>query len=317
MTLLQDESTTAQFDLTLDVTERPHGMECLLEYNTDIFEQSTAQRILTHFSNLLESIADNPQKRLRELPLLTEAERQQILVQWNDTARDYPHESCVQQLFEEQVERTPHAAAVVFGDEPITYAELNSRANQLAHYLRQIGVGPETRVGILLKRSMEMPVALLGILKAGGAYVPFDPSYPPERLRYMLEDSDVSVLLTEECLLTDLPAHGARLICLDTEWAAIAEHDARNVPNETDSANLAYLVYTSGSTGRPKAILIEHRSLVNASYAFINNHRLTETDRLLQFASLSFDVAAEEFFSVLVERRLRGHAAGAGGGQLR
>jgi amino acid adenylation domain-containing protein len=297
MTLLQDESTTAQFDLTLDVTERPHGMECLLEYNTDIFEHSTAQRILTHFSNLLESIADNPQQRLRELPLLTEAERRKILVQWNDTAHDYPHERCIHQLFEEQVERTPQAAALVFSDERITYAELNHRANQLGHYLRQIGVRPETRVGILLKRSVEMPVALLAILKAGGAYVPFDPSYPPERLRYMLEDSDVSVLLTQECLLAGLPAHRARLICLDAESASMAEHSAQNMQSGANASNLAYLVYTSGSTGRPKGILIEHRSLVNASYAFINNHRMTEGDRLLQFASLSFDVAAEEFFA--------------------
>jgi amino acid adenylation domain-containing protein len=295
MSLLQDESTAAQFDLTLDVTERPHGMECLLEYNTDIFEHSTAQRILTHFSNLLESIAANPQQRLRELPLLTEAERRKILVQWNDTARDYPQESCIHQLFEEQVERTPQAAALVFGDEHITYAELNHRANQLAHYLRQIGVRPETRVGILLKRSVEMPVALLATLKAGGAYVAFDPSYPPERLRYMLEDSDVSVLLTQERLLAGLPKHRARLICLDAEWASIAEHNAQNVQSGATASNLAYLVYTSGSTGRPKGILIEHCSLVNASYAFINNHRMTEGDRLLQFASLSFDVAAEEF----------------------
>lgn len=297
MTLLQDENTSAQFDLTLDVTERPHGMECLLEYNTDIFEHSTAQRILTHFSNLLESIANNPQQRLRELPLLTEAERRKILVQWNDTARDYPRESCVHQLFEQQVERSPQAAALVFRDERITYAELNQRANQIAQYLRQVGVRPETRVGILLERSVEMPVALLAILKAGGAYVAFDPSYPPERLRYMIEDSDVSVLLTQKCLLAGLPESLARLICLDSEWASIAELSAQNVPSEAYAANLAYLVYTSGSTGRPKGILIEHRSLVNASYAFIHKHRMTESDRLLQFASLSFDVAAEEFFS--------------------
>ncbi len=297
MTLLQDESTTAQFDLTLDVTERPQGLECLLEYNTDIFEHSTAQRILTHYSNLLESIADNPQQRLRELPLLTEAERRQILVQWNDTARDYPREHSVHQLFEEQAERTPEATALVFADERLTYAELNRRANQLAHYLRQLDVRPETRVGILLKRSVEMPIAVLGILKAGGAYVAFDPSYPQERLRYMIEDADVSVLLTQESLLADLPEHGARLVCLDYEWAVIAEHDGQNDQSEVDAANIAYLVYTSGSTGRPKGILIEHRSLVNASYAFINNHRMTDNDRLLQFASLSFDVAAEEFFA--------------------
>ncbi|HEV7474842.1 MAG TPA: amino acid adenylation domain-containing protein [Pyrinomonadaceae bacterium] len=297
MALLQDESTTSQFDLTLDVTERPQGLECLLEYNTDIFERATAQRILTHYSNLLESVVNQPQQRLRELPLLTEAERRQILVQWNDTARDYPDQRAVHQLFEDQVERSPQATAVVFDNERLTYAELNRRANQLAHYLRRFEVRPETRVGILLERSVQMPVALLGILKAGGAYVAFDPSYPPERLRYMIEDSDVSVLITQQSLLADLPQHHARLLCLEAEWATIAGQDSQNVQSGADAANLAYLVYTSGSTGRPKGILIEHHSLVNASYAFINNHRMTESDRLLQFASLSFDVAAEEFFS--------------------
>jgi amino acid adenylation domain-containing protein len=300
MTLLQDDSTTAQFDLTLDVTERPQGLECLLEYNLDIFEPATARRMLVHFANLLESIAANPQQRLLELPLLTEAERQQILVEWNDTAREYPRGRSVHQLFEEQVERTPQATAVVFGDERITYAELNQRANQLANHLRQIGVRPETRVGILLKRSVEMPVALLAVLKAGGAYVAFDPSYPADRLRYMIEDSDVSVLLTQECLLAGLPAgisSSARVVCLDVERAAIAAQQTQNVESGANAANLAYLVYTSGSTGRPKGILIEHRSLVNASYAFINNHRMTAGDRILQFASLSFDVSAEEFFA--------------------
>ncbi len=297
MTLLQDETTTAQFDLTLDVTERPHGMECLLEYSTEVFERSTVQRILTHFTNLLESIVTNPEQRLRELPMLTDAERRQMLVEWNDTAREYVRERCIHQLFEEQAERTPEAVALALDDECVTYAELNRRANQLGHYLMQLGVRPETRVGILLERSVEIPVALLAILKAGGAFVAFDPSYPPERLRYMLEDSDVPVLLTLERLAAGQPDHHARLVYLDTEWPSIAEHEVQNVQGGGNVSNLAYLVYTSGSTGRPKGILIEHRSLVNATYGFINNHRMSSRDRLLQFASLSFDVAAEEFFS--------------------
>jgi amino acid adenylation domain-containing protein len=297
MTLLQDEIATSQFDLTLDITERSDDMECLLEYSTKLFERTTVQRMLTHYVNLLESIVANPQQRIRELPLLTGDESRQLLVEWNDTAREYPHERCIHQLFEAQAERTPEAIAVVFGEERITYAELNRRANQLGHYLKQLGVGPETRVGILLERSVEMPVALLAVLKAGGAYVAFDPSYPQDRLRYMFEDSDVSVLLTERKVIMGQPEYGARLVCVDVERASIAEHATRNIQSGVNASNLAYLVYTSGSTGRPKGILVEHKSVVNAGYGFINTHRMTEHDRLLQFASLSFDVAAEEFFA--------------------
>jgi amino acid adenylation domain-containing protein len=299
MTLLEDEIiTTSQFDLTFDSNEQSNGtMECLLEYSTDIFERATVQRMLTHYTNLLENIVANPQQRIRELPLLTDGERRQILVEWNATARDYAHDRCIHQLFEAQAECTPEAIAVVFGEERVTYAELNRRANQLGHYLKQLGVRPETRVGILLERSVEIPVALLAVLKAGGAYVAFDPSYPPERLLYMFEDSDVSVLLTQERVVAGQPEHHARIVCLETERSSIVEHEAQNVQSDINASNLAYLVYTSGSTGRPKGILIEHRSVVNASYAFIRNHRMTERDRLLQFASLSFDVAAEEFFA--------------------
>jgi amino acid adenylation domain-containing protein len=271
MTLLQDESTTSQFDLTLDVTERASGMECLVEYSTEIFEASTVQRILTHYTNLLESIVANPRQRVRELPLLTADERRQVLVEWNDTARDY-EQRCAQRLFEAQVERTPDVLAVVFDGERLTYDELNSRANQLAHYLKELGVGPESRVGIQLERSIQIPVALLAILKAGGAYVAFDPSYPPERLRYMLEDSDVSLLLTQQHLGMGQAEFADRTIFLDAEWNTIAGHESRNLQRDADPSNLVYLVYTSGSTGRPKGILIEHHSLVNAAYAFINNH---------------------------------------------
>jgi amino acid adenylation domain-containing protein len=297
MELLQDESTTAAFDLTLDMNERAQGMECLLEYSTEIFDQSTAQRILTHFTNLLESIVTNPQQRLLELPLMTEVERQQMLVEWNNTERNHGHELCIHQLFEQQAERTPEAIALIFGDERITYAELNQRANQLGHYLKGLGVGPETRAGILLERSVEMAIALLGVLKAGGAYVAFDPAYPAERLRYMLDDSGVSMLLTTQNVMSGQPGLSARPIFLDVESSTIGQYESQNVQSGVTASNLVYLVYTSGSTGRPKGILIEHRSLVNEAYAFSNNHRLTERDRLLQFASLSFDVAAEEFFA--------------------
>jgi non-ribosomal peptide synthetase component F len=205
MTLLQDESTTAQFDLTLDLVEQKQGMECLLEYSTELFDRSTVQRILTHYTIILEGILANPQQRLLELPLLTEEERQQMLVEWNDTERDHGHELSIHQLFERQAERTPKAIALIFGEERVSYAELNHRANQLGHYLKGLGVGPETRAGILLERSVEMAIALLGVLKAGGAYVAFDPAYPPERLRYMLEDSGVSMLLTMQDVMSGQP----------------------------------------------------------------------------------------------------------------
>ena len=297
MTLLQDESATSQFDLALDITERSNGMECLLEYSTKIFKRATVERMLIHYTNLLESIVAKPDQRIRELPLLTGDERRQILDEWNDATCDYTPARCIHQLFEAQAERTPDAVAVIFGDEHVTYAELNHRANQLAHYLKQLGVGLETRVGILLERSLTMSVALLAVLKAGVAYVAFDPAYPPERLLYMLEDSDVSLLLTQEDLVVHQPEHQARVVYLDAERISIATHDTQNVQSGVNPSNLAYLVYTSGSTGRPKGILTEHRCVVNAIDGFINNHRMTEADRLLQFSSLSFDVAMEEFFA--------------------
>ena len=297
MTLLPDELTTSQFDLALDMTERSDGMECLLEYSTKIFERATVQRMLTHFTNLLESIVAKPEQRIRELPLLTADERQQILDEWNDTTRDYTPACCMHQLFEAQTERTPDAIAAIFGDQHVTYAELNQRANQLAHYLRQLGVELETRVGILLERSIEMPVAVLAVHKAGAAFVAFDPAYPPDRLLYMIEDSDVSVLLTQKEVVTGQPKHRAHIVYLDAERGSIATHDTQNVQSGVDTSNLAYLVYTSGSTGRPKGILTEHRCVLNAIEGFMNNHRMTERDRLLQFSSLSFDVAMEEFFS--------------------
>ncbi|HEX7771928.1 MAG TPA: condensation domain-containing protein, partial [Pyrinomonadaceae bacterium] len=215
MTLLQDDSTSAQFDFTLDITERGEGLEALLEYSTEIFEHSTAQRILNHFINLLKSIVANPRRRVRELPLLNDTEREQIVVEWNNTATQHDRERCAHQLFEAQTERTPDAPAVVFGDQRLTYAELNQRANQLARYLQERGVGPETRVGILLERSVDMPVALLGILKAGGAYVAFDPSYPPERLRYMFEDSGVKLLVTQQNVMS--PEFAVNPVFIDTE----------------------------------------------------------------------------------------------------
>ena len=297
MRLTDDETKSAQFDLTCDLMERDDAIVCALEFNTDLFDRETAGRMLGHYLKLLEEVAADPHRPLPELPVLTEAEREQLLVEWNDTAREYPRDSCIHELFEEQAERRAGAVALALDGERVTYSELNSRANRLAHYLRRAGLKPEARAGILLERSGEMGVALLGVLKAGGAYVALDPSYPPERLRQMLEDAGVSILLSTRRLSGDLPEHSARVVLFDEEWPRIAEESAENPGRVADADNLAYLVYTSGTTGRPKGILVQHRSLVNAIHAFITHHRVTERDSILQFASLSFDVSAEEFFA--------------------
>jgi amino acid adenylation domain-containing protein len=297
MRLTDDESRSAQFDLTIDLMERDDAILCALEFNTDLFDHATAERMLGHYLRLLEEVAADPYRPLLGLPVLTEREREQLLVTWNNTARDYPRDKCIHELFEEQAETRGGGVALTLDGEQVTYADLNRRANQLAHYLRARGAGPEARVGLLLERSAGMAVALLGVLKAGGAYVAFDPLYPPERLRQMMEDAGVSLLVSTRRLSDKLPGHSARVVLLDDEWPRIAEESVENPARITNADNLAYLVYTSGTTGRPKGILIQHRSLVNAIYAFITHHGVTERDRILQFASLSFDVAAEEFFA--------------------
>ncbi|HLM54812.1 MAG TPA: amino acid adenylation domain-containing protein [Pyrinomonadaceae bacterium] len=297
MRLTDDETRSAQFDLTIDLMERDDSILCALEFNTDLFDHETAGRMLGHYLRLLEEVAADPHRPLLGLPLLTEREREQMLVEWNDTAREYPRDRCVHELFEEQAERRAGAVALSLGGEQVTYADLNRRANQLAHYLRRAGVGPEARVGLLLERSAAMAVALLGVLKAGGAYVAFDPLYPPERLRQMMEDAGVVTLVSTRRLSDELTGHSARVVLIDDEWPRVAAESEENPARVAAADNLAYLVYTSGTTGRPKGILIQHRSLVNAVYAFITHHGVTEQDRILQFASLSFDVAAEEFFA--------------------
>ncbi|HEY0171322.1 MAG TPA: amino acid adenylation domain-containing protein [Pyrinomonadaceae bacterium] len=292
----EDEAAVSLFDLSLDVTERADGLLCVLEYNTDLFDGSTAGRMLDHFVVLLDAAAADPNARLSGLPLLAEDERRQILFEWNDTAREFPRDRCVHELFEEQAAATPEAVALVCGGERLTYAELNGRADRLARHLRARGVGAETRVGVLLGREAWAAVALLGVLKAGGAWVALDPAYPPQRLAFMLEDAECSVLLTTTRLAETLPARGARLVLLDAEGARIEANEGDNLAPLADPDNLAYLVYTSGTTGRPKGILVEHRSLVNTSLAFAARQGVTPRDRVLQFSSLSFDVAAEEFF---------------------
>jgi non-ribosomal peptide synthetase component F len=297
------------FDLSFDVTERADGLLCTLEYNTDLFDGATIKRILKHFAVLLDAAVTDPSARLNYLPLLTDEEQHQLLFEWNETWRDFPRDRCVHELVEEQAARAPEAIALVCGHERLTYAELNEKANQLARHLRACGVGPETRVGILLERESWAGVALLGVLKSGGAWLAFDPAYPASRLAFMLADAGVFVVVTTTRLAASLPAHNARLVCLDTEAQKIETHDTSDLDRVAGPDNLAYLVYTSGTTGRPKGTLVEHHSLVNTCLAFAAQHRMTPRDRLLQFASLSFDVAAEEFLRGVADRRARRDAA--------
>jgi amino acid adenylation domain-containing protein len=224
---------------------------------------------------------------------------QALLTEWNKTNADYATDRCIHEQFEAQVRQSPQAIAVVFHQTQLTYQELNDRANQLAHYLKQLGVKPESLVGLCVERSPEMVVGLLGILKAGGAYVPLDPTYPKERIAAMVSDSQVGVLLTQAKWLTTLPETNAQMVCLDRDWATIAQQACENPIHHAQPDNLAYVIYTSGSTGKPKGVMIEHRSLVNFTQAAIATYEITASDRVLQFASISFDTAAEEIYPCL------------------
>jgi amino acid adenylation domain-containing protein/non-ribosomal peptide synthase protein (TIGR01720 family) len=311
LTLRQVEthSGTSTFDLTLSVGEVEDGLSASVEYNLDLFDATTIRRMLRHFETLLEGAVANPDQPISSLPLLTEEEQHQLLVDWNDTAADYAlrPDLCVHRLFEAQAERTPDSIALVVSRpddkaapwQALTYAELNRRANQLAHYLRRLGVGPESLVGVCFERSPEMIVGLLGVLKAGGAYLPLDPLYPPDRLAFMLADSGVPVLLTQARLAADLPPHAARCVCLDGDWQAIAAESAENLANRTRPDHLAYVIYTSGSTGQSKGVMIEQRSLANAYHAWDHAYGLRQLHAHLQMANFAFDVFSGDLVRAL------------------
>ena len=292
-------NTMANFDLTLDIVERDGQLVCLFESHADLFEAETIARMMSHFQNLLAGLVANPEEKISQLPLLGKAERRQLLVEWNNTKTDYPAHRCIQELFEQQVESTPEAVALICEDSRVTYRELNSQANQLANYLRKRGVGPDTRVAICLERSPKMIVALLGILKAGGAYVPLDPDYPQARLKFMLEDARVPVLVTQRALRQTLPLSAAVVICLDELGKEIAGESQDNPQTVATADNLAYVMYTSGSEGKPKGVAVKHRNVVrlvkNTNYASF------ATDEVfLQFAPVSFDAATFEIWGSLL-----------------
>jgi amino acid adenylation domain-containing protein len=293
------EQRTAQFDLTLAIAPTTEGLGGSLQYNSDLFEAATISRMVDHFQTLLTSIVTDPDQRVSNLPLLTAAE-QQKLAAWNATDAAYPRHTCVHQLFEAQAARSPDAIAVSAEDGTLTYRELEQRANQLARYLQSVAVRPETRVGICVERGLAMIVGLLGILKAGGAYIPIDPSYPTERVQFMLHDAEVPVLLTQRHLADTLPSHSARLVCLDADWPQIAQQNPEQVAGFTDPEQLAYSIYTSGSTGKPKGVQIQHRSLVNLLHSMREQPGLTADDVLLSVTTLSFDIAGLELYLPLI-----------------
>jgi amino acid adenylation domain-containing protein/FkbH-like protein len=291
---------TVKGDMYLSMHETPEGLEGRLEYSTDLFDASTVEKLLGHFRVLLEAAVANPEMKLSELPLLTEGERQQILVEWNATESDFPRHFCMHQLFEEQVARTPNRVAAFLGTQEITYNELNSRSNQLAHHLRKLGVGPGTLVGIYIERNLDMLVALLGILKAGGAYVPIDPAYPKERIAFILEDANAPVLLTQQSLMASAPKSTVKLMCLDSDWPPISRESSDNPTPMASPKDLAYVLYTSGSTGKPKGVQIEHRNLVNFLISVQKEPELKRGDRLLAVTTLSFDIAGLEIYLPLI-----------------
>ncbi|MEI6381464.1 MAG: amino acid adenylation domain-containing protein [Cyanobacteriota bacterium ELA615] len=287
------------FDLRLSFSLQENAIHANLEYNENLFKSEKIDQMITHFQTLIEKILKEPTKEIDKLELLTSEEKQLILRDWNQTKTDYPNDKCIHQLFEQQVIKTPEAIAVIFENQSLTYQQLNNRANQLAHYLISLGVKPETLVGICLERSLEMIVGLLGILKAGGAYVPLDPNYPNERLAYILEDSAVEILLTQEWLLESLPQNTTQLVCLDRDWETIEQFSRNNPETSVSSKNLAYVIYTSGSTGQPKGVLVLHKGVVRLVKQ-TNYIDLTNKEVLLQLAPISFDASTWEIWGSLL-----------------
>lgn len=307
------------FDIFLNVVESKDGLILDCDYNTGLFDESTIARWMSHYETLLLGMVEDVQQPISRLPLLTESDRRQLLVDWNATEAEYPRNACVHHLFEKQVREAPDAIAVVFDQEKLTYAELNRRANRLANYLGKLGVKPGVLVGIFVDRSMEMIVALLGVLKAGGAYVPMDPTYPAERISFVLADAGVPVLLTQERLAQSLGVTGTRVVNLDTEWGTIGRESSDDPKASATSEDLSYVIYTSGSTGKPKGVEIPHRAVVNLLSSTRKKPGLEAKDTLVAVTTLSFDIAGLELFlplSVGAKLVIASREVAAEGGQL-
>ena len=294
---IKTSTRTSVFDLTLELMAMKDGrLEAVFEYSTDLFTRKTIARMAGHLQELLRQIVLNPEGRVSELGMLGEDERRHLLQDYNATAAYYPQELCLHQLFEHQAKRTPDAVAMVWNGVSYSYRSLNARANQLACYLKRQGIKTESRVALCLERSLEMGTALLGVLKAGAAYVPMDPSFPNERSRAMIQDSGARVLLTQQRFAAHFHDATIPVVALDEIWPVLASLSDFDLPSAAAPQNVAYVLYTSGTTGRPKGIEVPHRALVNHSTAMAKHYGLRPPDRVLQFASISFDVAAEEYF---------------------
>ena len=296
---IKTETNTSKFDLSLFVADEADGLTCIAEYNTDLFDEATIERLLGHYQRVLEAVVANAEQRISELPLLTVDQREQV-VEWNNTGAEIP-QGTIDDLFEAQVERTPKAVAVKFGDRQLTYEELNSRANQLAHHLRRLGVEPEGCVAICVERSLEMIVGLIAILKAGGAYVPLEPAYPSERISFILEDSQARLLLTQEHLTHSLPVANVQTICLDRDWQEIAQESSENPTEGAAATNSAHLIYTSGSTGQPKGVLSAHRASVNRFSWMWEQYPFATGEVCCQKTALSFVDSIWEIFGPLLQ----------------
>ena len=306
VSLLEQKNTTTKFDITLSIEEQGDELVCDWEYCTDLFHQKTIERMIEHFKILLDGVVNNPEQSVSQLPLLTETEIQQ-LQSWNQTETDYQKDKTIVDLFQEQVEKNPENIAVVFEDQQLNYQELNTKANQLAHYLMTLGVGAETLVGICVERSLEMVIGLLGILKAGGAYVPLDPDYPLSRLQFILEDSEVVVLLSQSNLLDRLPVVGAyfrgcpgpNVQCLDSEWEQIAGCSGENPVRQSGPENLAYVIYTSGSTGKPKGCKVIQSNVTRLFATTEGLYNFNQRDIWTLFHSYAFDFSVWEIWGAL------------------
>ena len=299
VTALEIEPGISKFDLTFYVSEDRGEVHGRVEYNTDLWDSATITHLIAHFQRLLEAAIGNPDLRISQLPMLTEEEHRRMVREWNDTRSDHAKQLCVAQLFEAQAGENPDQLAVASPSAQLTYRELNEKANQLAHYLKERGVGPEVLVGVCMQRSVEMVIGLLAVLKAGGAYVPLDPAYPSERLAFMLEDAGAPVLLTQRELLQKMPETAAEVVCLDQEEDQIADQSADNLAPMVEANNLAYVIYTSGSTGKPKGVAIEHRGLLNLIHWHQRTYEVNEKDRATLLAAQAFDASVWELWPYL------------------
>lgn len=297
---LDIDNGASRFDMTLAMTETEQGYEVDIEYPTDLYRRERIERMTKHLENILESVVENPAQRLSDLPVLSENEKRQLLIDWNTTKAEYPTGRCIHELFEAQAERTPGDVAVLFENDRLTYRELNEQANRLARYLRKAGVANGDLVALFTSRSPRMVVGLLGILKAGAAYVPLDERYPAERLDFMFRDSGARVLLTEDHLAAKISGYEGRTICLDAEWKNVAACSAQDLDHDVSSDQCAYVIYTSGSTGQPKGVNVPHRSVVNLLHSIASKTAINSTDTLLAITTLAFDIAVTEIFLPLM-----------------